>query len=133
MSPSLISNLESSRLREAANAATILNNGAQLEQETTSKGTAEALLETYQQRVNHLSQFTSHHARRLLRATEEFCANLNALQADQSVAYARADDPLLGSYIIWYDTQALEPVGCLYVIGKSELPDEAWEGLWNND
>ena len=122
--------LEKSALKEAGNALNLLRAGAQVELETESKATAGALIETYRQRQAHLADFTSHHAQRLRRATVEFCQGLELLADDQSISYARVDDSLLGSYIVWYLTTRSELVGCLYVIGKSEVPEEVWDELW---
>lgn len=117
-------------LVEARNVLVLLAGESVLEQETQTLATAAALLESYQARCKHLEQFTSHHAKRLLRATQEFCARLANLDESCSVAYARIDDNLLGSYIVWFIPETLEPVGCLYVIGKSEVPEDAWHSLW---
>ena len=97
---------------------------------TETKATAGALVETYRARQTHLASFGSHHAQRLRKATEEFCETLEKLTNSQSVSYAHVDDSLLGSYIVWYLSDGNEIVGCLYVIGKSEVPDDVWADLW---
>ena len=123
--------LEKSKLKEAGNALNQVRGGAQVELETESKATAGALIETYGERRAHLAEFTSHHAQRLRRSTVEFCEGLERLADDESISYARVDDSLLGSYIVWYLTTRSELVGCLYVIGKSEVSDDIWDELWH--
>ena len=120
-------------LAEAQNVLVLLSGEGRLEQETQTVATAAALLESYQTRCAHLEQFTSHHAGRLLRATQEFCSHLAKLDESCGVAYARVDDNLIGSYIVWFTAETFDPVGCLYVIGKSEVPEDAWHGLWFDD
>ncbi|MEM7097565.1 MAG: hypothetical protein AAF541_04835 [Pseudomonadota bacterium] len=119
-------------LREAANVTALLEAGGSIEFDTDTLATPPALLETYRTRSEHLAQFDSHHAQRLKSSTDEFCAELTVLKDDQSVAYARIDDSLLGSYIIWFVADTQRPVGCQYVIGKSEVSDEVWEDIWHN-
>ncbi|MFT7653346.1 MAG: hypothetical protein ACI9ON_003079 [Limisphaerales bacterium] len=122
--------LEKSKLKEAGNALNQVRAGAQVELETQSKATAGALIATYRERHVHLAGFSSHHAQRLTAATVEFCEGLELLTDDESISYARVDDSLLGSYIVWYLTTRSELVGCLYVIGKSEVADDVWDELW---
>ena len=128
----LVQLIQTSDLRESQNVSNLLEGGASLTFEEGLKAERTALLETYQARVEHLAQLNSHHAVRLKRATEEFCQNLEQLEEGVSVGYAQVDDTLLGSYIVWHVVDTQNPIGCLYVIGKSELPEEDWETLWNN-
>ena len=78
-----------------------------------------------------LAGLSSHHARRLKKSTEEFCDNLKQLEEGEPIGYARVDDTLLGSYIVWYVVEKNHPLGCLYVIGKSEVSEEEWASIWN--
>ncbi len=132
MNQALLEKLQRCTLREAKNVLTLLGSGASMESESGSKASPTALLETYEVRSEHLAQFTSHHANRLKLATDEFCANLAAWDQEQSVGYARVDDSLLGSYVVWYVVDPLTPIGCLYVIGKSEVSSREWESVWND-
>ena len=127
----LTAQLEASTLREAANVTTLISAGGVIEFDTDTLATPPALLETYQARAEHLQQFASHHARRLQKSTEELCQSLTELPDEQSIAYARMDDSLLGSYIIWFIPESHQPVGCQYVIGKSEVSDDVWEDIWH--
>ena len=131
MSDQLARALKQSTLREAANIATLLEGGAELELDATA-AVPSALLETYQTREQHLATLTTHHAQRLLRATQEFCAALSAASDEQKIGYARVDDTLLGSYIVWFDHDSFALLGCIYVIGKSEVEEQVWHSLWND-
>lgn len=124
--------LDTSTLKEAANAAKLLRDGAPLSTEANPTATPRGLRPTYEERAAHLAGFASHHPRRLQTATEEFCRNLADLDDDEPVTYTQLDDPLLGSYVIWYVTASHEVVGCLYVIGKSEVPPEVWSSIWSD-
>lgn len=128
----IVAGLDASILKEAANAAKLLRDGAPLNPESKPTATPRGLLPTYAERVEHLAGFASHHPGRLRNATEEFCRNLADLDDDEPVTYAQLDDPLLGSYVIWYVTASHEVVGCLYVIGKSEVPAEVWASIWSD-
>jgi len=128
----LTKNLRASRLVEANNVLRLLDDGASIDIEEGLQADPVGLLETYQARSKHLAQFSSRHAKRLQRTTNEFCEHLSR-QADQSViGHARIDDDLLGSYILWFLVKQEIPLGCLYVIGKSEVPDDVWETIWND-
>ena len=130
--PTLAEKLANSDLREARNVLTLIESGASIDFESDLKADPGALLETYRTRSRHLARFTSHHAQRLRKSTEEFSDNLENWEAGNSIAHARVDDSLLGSYIIWYVVDELTPVGCLYVIGKSEVSSEVWEEIWHD-
>ncbi len=129
----LTEHLKAAELREANNVANLLDSGAELKYESDLKADSTALLETYTARAQHLGNLSSHHANRLERSTKEFCDNLANLQSGEPIAYAHVDDTLLGSYILWYIEDTQQPIGCLYVIGKTEVPDEAWEKLWHDE
>ena len=129
----LTEQIKTTTLKEAANVANLLESGAELKYESDLKADSKALLETYTARAQHLGNLSSHHANRLERSTREFCENLTNLPSGEPIAYARVDDTLLGSYILWYIEDTQQPIGCLYVIGKTEVPDEAWGQLWNDE
>ncbi len=129
-----MASLARSDLREANNAAQLLRDEkTHFERESETLAVPTALIETYETRLEHLAKFNTHHAQRLRRATEEFCTGLQALDDEQGIAYGRLDDPLLGSYIIWYNPEGAVVVGCLYVIGKSEVTEDVWQSLWQED
>ena len=110
----------------------LIQSGVAIEFEPDIKADPVALKETYTARCAHLSQFNTHHAIRLRKATEEFVENLSRRETESPISHARVDDTLLGSYIIWYVVDGVEPIGCQYVIGKSEVPEETWEQIWND-
>jgi len=128
----IVAGLDASILKEAANAAKLLRDGAPLNPESKPTATPRGLLPTYAERAAHLAGFASPHPRRLQTATEEFCRNLADLDDDEPVTYAQLDDPLLGSYVIWYVIDSHEVIGCIYVIGKSEVPPEVWSSIWSD-
>lgn len=121
--------LRASSLKEAANVVRLLEDNAEvsLDEHLASR---EELLENYRQRVTHLQQFQTHHAQRLQRASEEFVSALDKLPAQTMIAHARVDDPLLGGYVVWLEPTEQTIVGCLYVIGKSEVPADVWQSIW---
>ena len=131
MEQELCENLKKSTLREAHNVLELVKAGASIDFETDIKSSASGLAETYQARAEHLSQFTSHHATRLKKSTEEFGQNLRNSDSEEELAYARVDDTLLGGYVIWFIADTFVPLGCLYVIGKTEVSHEIWEQIWN--
>lgn len=133
MTQTLIKNLKQTRVREAPNVVNLIAGGANLEIEAGLQADAEALLETYKTRAEHLTAFTTHHAQRLKKSTEELRDNLAALGAATTIGHARIDDTLLGSYFVWYVIDTEQPVGCLYVIGKSEVDEATWERLWQDE
>ena len=124
--------IQKSDLWETSNVSNLLQSGAKLEYESGLKADRVGLLETYSTRSKHLAKLSSHHAARLKRSTDEFCENLAKLADGDQIAYARVDDTLIGSYIVWYLVNTSQPIGCLYVIGKSEVAEDVWEKLWNN-
>ena len=122
--------LTASACKESTNAARLLEQGVEFEKDSDTVAVPSALLETYESRLEHLARFQTHHAERLKAATHEFCETLTGLTDEQAIAYGRLDDTLLGSYIVWYIQSDQRVVGCLYVIGKSEVEEAVWEQLW---
>ncbi|MEM7077570.1 MAG: hypothetical protein AAF513_02975 [Pseudomonadota bacterium] len=131
MELNLTTMLGQSGLIEADNVARLIETAEQIDVEETLASKAE-LLTTYRARLAHLGQFSTHHATRLQRATAEFVAALEQLDDEAMIAHARIDDPILGGYVVWFVPSNAVAIGALYVIGRSEVPAEVWQSIWED-
>ncbi|MEP7706635.1 hypothetical protein [Paraglaciecola sp. 25GB23A] len=91
----------------------------------------EELLYTYQQRVEHLSQFTTEHAVQLKASTDELCSNLRNHKEEQCLFHT-----LKGSVKHQYNLVVLKNsnilLGCLKTVSKLNVTEQEWLHLWGS-
>jgi len=91
----------------------------------------EELLYIYQQRAEHISQFTTEHATQLKASTDELCSNLSKHKEEQCLFHT-----LKGQLRHQYSLVVLKNsnvlLGCLKIVSKLNVTEQEWVQLWGS-
>lgn len=91
----------------------------------------EELLYIYQQRAEHISQFTTEHAFQLKASIDELCSNLSKHRKEQCLFHT-----LKGKAKHQYNLVVLKNsnvlLGCIKTVSKLRVTAQEWEYLWGS-
>jgi hypothetical protein len=122
----LVALLESSGLLAAHEALQALHAGWH----ATDFGPADVadLLRIYPARVEHLATLAGPHAEQLRASTTEFVANLGNVTGAE-IGWIRGPGP--HQYLVVLSGPPTRVIGCMRVVSKLDVSEQAWDGLWN--
>ena len=128
----IITILKNSALCESQLALEILLSGAELDIDDSVIDVATSgILETYRIRSSNISEKTGAHANRLAKSTIEFVRELEDRNPSQ-LKIAQIIPPDQGRFLIWYEPESGDLVGCCYVIQRNEVNEKMWRQMWGS-
>lgn len=119
--------LKHSALCESQLALDVLQSGAELEIDDSLIDVATSgILETYRIRSEHISEKAGTHASRLAKSTIEFIRELESRNPKKlNTAQIKSSDQ--GRFLIWFEPESGDLVGCCYLIQSNEVSELGWK------
>ncbi len=95
------------------------------------KAAAAQIQKIYGYRSQHLAAKQSEHARQLKHSIDELLQGIEARNV-QSLLMLDIPADGLGSYLIWFDAESHDAIGCFYAISQLEVSAAEWKRIWGD-